>query len=124
MPTVGGMPPLYGTPPPSPSGALTSASAAASPSASAAAAAAAAELRAHEGRLQEVMRAGGRAVDETCAICLGPLEPEEDEAGGAGEVAERRMVLRCGHIFHRGCVGRWSRQSAECPTCKQPMVLH
>ena len=95
---------------------------AASPTA-AAAAAAAAELRAHEGRLQEVMRAGGRVIDETCAICLGPLEPEEGEAAEAAELAERRMVLRCGHIFHRGCVGRWSRQSEECPTCKQPMVL-
>ena len=92
--------------------------------AAAAAAAAAAELRAHEGRLQEVMRAGGRAVDVTCAICLAPLEPEEGEvAEGAAEAAEPRVVLRCGHIFHRGCVGRWSRQSAECPTCKQLMVL-
>ena len=70
------------------------------------------------------MRAGGRAVDVTCAICLGPLEPEEGEgAEGAAEAAEPRVVLRCGHVFHRGCVGRWSRQSAECPTCKQLMVL-
>ena len=82
------------------------------------------------------MRAGGRAVDVTCAICLGPLAPEEGapeegapaegepaEAAGPREAAEPRVVLRCGHIFHRGCVGRWSRQSAECPTCKQLMVL-
>ena len=66
------------------------------------------------------MRAGGRAVDVTCAICLGPLAPREGEPA---EAAEPRVVLRCGHIFHRGCVGRWSRQSAECPTCKQLMVL-
>ena len=77
------------------------------------------------------MRAGGRAVDVTCAICLGPLAPEEGapeegepaEAAGPREAAEPRVVLRCGHIFHRGCVGRWSRRSAECPTCKQLMVL-
>ena len=77
------------------------------------------------------MRAGGRAVDVTCAICLGPLAPEEGapaegepaEAAEVREAAEPRVVLRCGHIFHRGCVSRWSRQSAECPTCKQLMVL-
>ena len=77
------------------------------------------------------MRAGGRAVDVTCAICLGPLAPEEGapaesepaEAAAPREAAEPRVVLRCGHIFHRGCVSRWSRQSAECPTCKQLMVL-
>ena len=79
------------------------------------------------------MRAGGRAVDETCAVCLGPLAPEQatEQAAAVEDAAEeeepgpddRRMVLRCGHMFHRGCLGRWSQRDEHCPTCKQQMVL-
>lgn len=40
-----------------------------------------------------------------CAVCLGP------HARAAAELA-------CGHSFHRPCIERWLRISANCPICR------
>jgi hypothetical protein len=40
-----------------------------------------------------------------CAVCLGPHERTAAE-------------LTCGHSFHRQCIARWLRISANCPICR------
>ncbi len=40
-----------------------------------------------------------------CSVCLGP------HARTAAELA-------CGHSFHRQCIERWIRISANCPICR------
>ncbi len=40
-----------------------------------------------------------------CAVCLGPHERTAAE-------------LTCGHSFHRQCIERWLRISANCPICR------
>ena len=69
-------------------------------------------LRGHEARLKELLAAGGRAVDTTCAICFEALEPAD---AAAGELC----VLPCSHLFHRGCAQRWALQKATCPVCQR-----
>ena len=40
-----------------------------------------------------------------CSVCLGPHERTAAE-------------LACGHSFHRQCIERWLRISANCPICR------
>jgi hypothetical protein len=40
-----------------------------------------------------------------CAVCLAPHERTAAE-------------LTCGHSFHRQCIERWLRISANCPICR------
>eukprot|EP00440_Ansanella_granifera_P021125 gb/GFBE01022938.1/.p1 GENE.gb/GFBE01022938.1/~~gb/GFBE01022938.1/.p1 ORF type:complete len:198 (+),score=23.74 gb/GFBE01022938.1/:1-594(+) len=48
--------------------------------------------------------------DSCCAICLEEI---------LAEAAPTR--LRCGHVFHRECVGRWLQYGTGCPyRCSQP----
>ncbi|KAG9256010.1 uncharacterized protein F5Z01DRAFT_533049 [Emericellopsis atlantica] len=45
---------------------------------------------------------------DSCAICIEPLEDDEDIRG-----------LTCGHAFHAGCVDPWlTSRRACCPLCK------
>ncbi|KAK3443213.1 hypothetical protein EUGRSUZ_B03280 [Eucalyptus grandis] len=57
-------------------------------------------------------RRGGRraAAEEECCVCLSRFEEEE-------EVSE---VVRCGHVFHKGCLERWFQnyRSNTCPLCR------
>jgi hypothetical protein len=48
---------------------------------------------------------------ENCSICLEPIifKPEDPKSTTA---------LKCGHIFHESCVGKWLKTNATCPTCR------
>lgn len=49
-----------------------------------------------------------QAPGDACAICIEPLEDDEDIRG-----------LTCGHAFHAGCVDPWlTSRRACCPLCK------
>ncbi|KAK4762838.1 hypothetical protein SAY86_008606 [Trapa natans] len=51
--------------------------------------------------------AGGKE-DEECAICMSKIEARE-------EIRE----LRCSHIFHGACLGRWlGSNNLGCPLCR------
>ncbi|CAA6661836.1 unnamed protein product [Spirodela intermedia] len=46
-----------------------------------------------------------------CAVCLSSLAAD----GGAAV----RVLHRCRHVFHAGCIGRWlSSHSVRCPLCR------
>ena len=44
---------------------------------------------------------------QTCAVCLGDMQP-----------GERCTALACGHQYHHDCVLRWLHLSRTCPLCK------
>jgi len=44
--------------------------------------------------------------DRVCAICLDPYQ-----------VGEKAMRLRCAHIFHEECLGKWLSRAGRCPLC-------
>ncbi|KAG8070947.1 hypothetical protein GUJ93_ZPchr0006g44910 [Zizania palustris] len=46
-----------------------------------------------------------------CAICLTDLEPGD----------RVRVLPKCNHGFHVGCVDRWLLARSTCPTCRQPL---
>ncbi|XP_072960053.1 E3 ubiquitin-protein ligase RHA1B-like [Typha angustifolia] len=51
--------------------------------------------------------------DESCVICLDDLV--------AGE--EVRVLPRCHHTFHKGCIDRWlTAPSRVCPICRGPVL--
>ncbi|KAL5208155.1 hypothetical protein ABZP36_032590 [Zizania latifolia] len=100
------------------------------PPAEEAAAAAAAED--HGGELGSAVRAGVRrkalrampttvysagmklhagSQSPACAICLADLEPGD----------RVRVLPKCNHGFHVGCVDRWLLARSTCPTCRQPL---
>lgn len=47
-----------------------------------------------------------RAQGDECAICLGSLSE--------GALA----VTDCTHLYHFGCIVRWSAQNSTCPLCR------
>ncbi|TVU11770.1 hypothetical protein EJB05_45372, partial [Eragrostis curvula] len=57
----------------------------------------------------------GRASSETvlCAICLEELRQ--------GELCSEVPV--CQHVFHRDCLGMWTRSNGSCPLCRTKIVL-
>lgn len=72
----------------------------------------------HEGGLDDKAMArlpqrevgAGEALD--CAVCIAEV--------AAGEAA--RVLPRCGHAFHVGCVDAWLRSHSTCPLCRCPAV--
>ncbi|KAL8130488.1 hypothetical protein V2J09_019643 [Rumex salicifolius] len=48
-----------------------------------------------------------------CVVCLGAFEQNET----------LRLMPRCGHVFHSGCVDVWLRSHATCPYCRAPVVV-
>jgi hypothetical protein len=59
-------------------------------------------------------QAGTMKLDEMeCSICLAPL--------GADESA--RQLPGCGHCFHRCCIDLWLLRRADCPLCKQDVLV-
>ncbi|KAG6503516.1 probable E3 ubiquitin-protein ligase ATL44 [Zingiber officinale] len=56
---------------------------------------------------------GGGAGLVDCAICLAEFAD--------GEIV--RVLLQCGHGFHRDCVDVWLRSSASCPSCRRSLTV-
>jgi hypothetical protein len=52
-----------------------------------------------------------QATHQTCSICLEAFE-------GTDVVT----ALRCGHVFHVDCVGRWMQRATFCPLCRTPAI--
>ena len=56
------------------------------------------------------VKEGGAGVE--CAVCL--------EAFRAGDRC--RVLPRCGHGFHAGCVDSWLCKSRRCPVCRADVI--
>jgi len=56
----------------------------------------------------------GEAADQDCPICLTSI--------CCGESV--RQLTGCKHVFHRSCVDLWLLRSADCPMCKQRVVVN
>jgi hypothetical protein len=48
-------------------------------------------------------------TEETCAICMGPLNPRYNKH------------TPCGHLFHTGCIRRWKLHKSNCPMCRNDL---
>ncbi|KAF8025441.1 hypothetical protein BT93_F2314 [Corymbia citriodora subsp. variegata] len=46
-----------------------------------------------------------------CAICLMDFSPGE----------KTRVLPKCTHRFHVGCIDKWLLSQSTCPTCRQPL---
>lgn len=61
--------------------------------------------------------AGAGAVDDSgdasCAVCLAEFRDGET----------LRLLPRCGHAFHRGCIDTWLRAHVNCPLCRAPVQV-
>ena len=44
-----------------------------------------------------------------CSVCLEKLDFSNDHIS----------VTKCGHIFHKRCLSRWTRQNLNCPECRK-----
>ena len=44
-----------------------------------------------------------------CSVCLDDLNFAED----------RISVTKCGHIFHKRCLNRWTSRNHTCPECRK-----
>jgi hypothetical protein len=49
-------------------------------------------------------------TDETCAICIGMLDPRF------------HIPTPCGHLFHIGCIREWKRYNFTCPMCRNELA--
>ncbi len=48
---------------------------------------------------------------DSCAICLDPVRKTRNTS-----------ELKCGHIFHAGCLGDWENKGGEtCPLCRKQL---
>ncbi|CAO2149697.1 unnamed protein product [Urochloa humidicola] len=56
---------------------------------------------------------GGKDDDGSCAVCLGEFRHGET----------LRLLPRCGHAFHRGCIDTWLRAHVNCPLCRAPVQV-
>lgn len=50
--------------------------------------------------------------DDGCAVCLAEFRDGET----------LRLLPRCGHAFHRGCIDVWLRAHVNCPLCRAPVT--
>ena len=51
--------------------------------------------------------------DDQCAVCL--CEFKEGE--------ELRLVPKCEHRFHSGCIDMWFHSHTTCPLCRTPVLI-
>jgi len=60
-------------------------------------------------------RGGDIGLDETseCSICLNEL----------GQDDTVRRLSNCSHCFHRSCIDLWLLRRADCPLCKQNVLI-
>ncbi|OWM87346.1 RING-H2 finger protein ATL74-like [Punica granatum] len=54
------------------------------------------------------------ATATDCPICLGEFEDGE----------KVRVLPRCHHRFHIGCIDTWLVSHSSCPTCRQSVLEH
>jgi Ring finger domain len=52
--------------------------------------------------------------DVECAICMGPMRPNEWAAWSANE--------DCTHAFHRACIRPWLLKRTDCPCCRSELL--
>lgn len=50
--------------------------------------------------------------DDSCVVCLENLDVM---------VAEKIVRMRCSHVFHKGCIVEWLKNSHVCPLCRFEM---
>ncbi|CAL4986637.1 unnamed protein product [Urochloa decumbens] len=55
----------------------------------------------------------GGGDDGSCAVCLAEFRHGET----------LRLLPRCGHAFHRGCIDTWLRAHVNCPLCRAPVQV-
>ena len=55
----------------------------------------------------------GDGDDGSCAVCLAEFRDGET----------LRLLPRCGHAFHRGCIDTWLRAHVNCPLCRAPVQV-
>ncbi|CAN6363407.1 unnamed protein product [Urochloa humidicola] len=60
-------------------------------------------------------QSGGAGADDggSCAVCLAEFRHGET----------LRLLPRCGHAFHRGCIDTWLRAHVNCPLCRAPVQV-
>lgn len=51
-------------------------------------------------------------IDEICSICIENVNSEK----------EIRKV-KCGHMFHIGCIDKWTQTNKTCPNCIAEIIL-
>uniref|UniRef100_A0A0A9BE89 RING-type E3 ubiquitin transferase n=1 Tax=Arundo donax TaxID=35708 RepID=A0A0A9BE89_ARUDO len=56
---------------------------------------------------------GGGDGDGSCAVCLAEFRDGET----------LRLLPRCCHAFHRGCIDTWLRAHINCPLCRAPVQV-
>ncbi|CAD6253161.1 unnamed protein product [Miscanthus lutarioriparius] len=56
---------------------------------------------------------GDDGDDGSCAVCLAEFRDGET----------LRLLPRCGHAFHRGCIDTWLRAHVNCPLCRAPVQV-
>ena len=56
----------------------------------------------------DVTLCSNESEKHSCAVCLSDFNEEEDA-----------KLLKCGHIYHPGCIDEWLIRSTFCPLCKQ-----
>ena len=49
--------------------------------------------------------------ENDCSICMESKSEKEN------------MKLKCGHEFHRECIGNWFKVNKTCPNCRNYEVL-
>ncbi|XP_010542649.1 PREDICTED: RING-H2 finger protein ATL64-like [Tarenaya hassleriana] len=55
----------------------------------------------------------GRRRTEVCVICMEDLEKNDVV----------RVLVKCKHIFHVGCIDSWCMYRLACPVCRAPFRL-
>ncbi|CAA7052432.1 unnamed protein product [Microthlaspi erraticum] len=58
----------------------------------------------------KTLRIGKEALE--CPVCLNEFEEEET----------LRLIPKCCHVFHPGCIDAWLRSHATCPLCRANLV--
>ncbi|KAK3120502.1 hypothetical protein QOZ80_9AG0688760 [Eleusine coracana subsp. coracana] len=64
-------------------------------------------------KMKKQQQPGGAGEGEGCAVCLAEFRDGET----------LRLLPRCGHAFHRGCIDTWLRAHINCPLCRAPVQV-